>query len=115
VCTTPGCPETAAGGKCRRCRSAQRHANDRQRGSAAERGYGQAHRDKFRAGVLKRDPVCVLCNSAPAVVADHHPVDRRELAELGCDPYDPAFGRGLCDACDRRQTARRQPGGWRKT
>ena len=28
------------------------------------------------------------------------------------DPDDPKHGRGLCRACDRVQTAQRQPGGW---
>ena len=114
MCSTPGCPNTSTGGKCRRCRAEQRRASDQQRGSAAARGYGRQHRERFRAGVLKRNPVCVLCGSAPATVADHYPLDRRELLRTGADPDDPTYGRGLCSTCDKRQTAQRQPGGWNK-
>jgi 5-methylcytosine-specific restriction protein A len=44
--------------------------------------------------------------------ADHFPLDRRELERRGLDPDDPAYGRGLCGAHHRSETARLQPGGW---
>jgi 5-methylcytosine-specific restriction protein A len=66
----------------------------------------------FRAGVLARDHVCVLCKVAIATVADHHPKSRADLEQLGMNPNDPAHGRGLCKPCHDTETARNQPGGW---
>lgn len=109
VCTTAGCPELVEGGG--RCDGHKRQA-ERRRGSAAQRGYGHRHRNRFRKGVLKKHPTCVLCKQAPSTVADHWPIDRRTLELRGADPDDPIHGRGLCQSCDSKQTAERQPGGW---
>ncbi|WP_236243141.1 holin [Streptomyces sp. CC228A] len=109
ICTVPGCPEyTNQGGRC----PDHRREAERRRGTARQRGYGRQHEQRFRAGVLARDPICVLCHQAPSVHADHHPLSRRELAEQGADPNDPRHGRGLCAPCHNRETARNQPGGW---
>lgn len=108
VCSAPGCPELTDGGRCSQHR---RHA-DRARGSAAERGYNSPGHRRFRAGVLRRDPICVLCHRAPSRHADHWPLSRRELVETHQDPNDPRFGRGLCGPCHSSQTAAHQPGGW---
>lgn len=109
VCTTPGCPEfTDQGGRCEE----HRRAAEQRRGSARQRGYGKGHEQRFRPGVLARDPVCVLCGQAPSVHADHYPLDRRQLVAAGLDPDDPRHGRGLCRPCHSRHTAVAQPGGW---
>lgn len=117
VCSRSGCPELTTGGRCATCQTAA----DQQRGTAAQRGYGAAHRRRFRAGVLRRDPLCVCDDQAhghepqcliPSTVADHHPRDRRELVRLGLDPDDSQYGRGLCKGCHDRHTATEQPGGW---
>jgi 5-methylcytosine-specific restriction enzyme A len=107
ACPTPGCPNLVERGRCPDCRATAEHA----RGTAAQRGYGNRHRNHFRRGVLRRDPLCVLCG-APSTDADHYPRDRRELVRLGLDPDDPRYGRGLCSACHKRHTAAEQPGGW---
>ncbi|MGY1452661.1 holin [Streptomyces sp. SS8] len=113
ACSTPGCPELVPPGKAGRCPDCRRKA-ERTRGSAHRRGYGTQHRDRFRRGVLDRDPVCVECRAAPATVADHWPRSRRELVELGLDPNDPKHGRGLCHPCHGKATAAnpQQRGGW---
>jgi 5-methylcytosine-specific restriction protein A len=110
VCSQPGCPEFTTGGRC----AEHRRQAERRRGSASQRGYGQQHRQRFRRGVLDRDPVCVLCKQAPATVADHWPKSRRQLAAEGLDPNDPRNGRGLCASCHGRATATNpeQAGGW---
>lgn len=107
VCTVPGCPEYTEGGRC----DEHRRAADQRRGGARARGYGRAH-ERFRASVLARDPVCVLCHNSPSVHADHHPLSRRELVDAGLDPDDPTRGRGLCPPCHSSETAKHQPGGW---
>lgn len=109
--------------RCSRCKQlhpdigmcpACRRAGDRDRGTSTQRGYSGLHRSRFRAGVLTADPICVLCHTRPATVADHYPLSRRELVAAGLDPDDPVHGRGLCSRCDRTQTAQRQPGGWNR-
>lgn len=108
VCSTPGCPELTKGGRC----ATHRTEADRARGTAAQRGYNSGGHRRFRAAILKRDPVCVACEHQPATVADHHPISRRDLLTAGLDPDDPARGRGLCKPCHDRETAQHQPGGW---
>ncbi|MFB4320660.1 hypothetical protein [Actinomadura sp. 21ATH] len=111
VCTVPGCPELTQGGRCDGCKAEA----EKRRGNSAQRGYGARHRGRFRKGVLAKHPVCVICRRAPSTVADHWPLDRRQLVAKGLDPDDPVHGRGLCAPCDSAQTARRQPGGWHAT
>ncbi|MCQ9367963.1 hypothetical protein NQ036_06855 [Brevibacterium sp. 91QC2O2] len=109
-CNEPGCVELIPKPQAR-CDRHRRQA-DRRRGTAAQRGYGREHRARFRPGVLARNPICVICFRAPAVVADHYPMSRRELVDAGLDPNDPQYGRGLCIPCHSRETAENQPGGW---
>ena len=99
-------------GKCPDCQAAAEHTLDQRRGSARQRGYNREHETRFRATVLQRDPICVLCRTAPSTVADHYPTSRRDLEQQGLDPNDPQYGRGLCNTCHGRETAKRQPGGW---
>ncbi len=108
VCSVPNCPTLTDGGRC----PTHRRIAEQQRGSPSQRGYGTAHRLRFRAAVLTRYPACVICHTAPSTVADHYPLSRRELVAANLDPDNPEHGRGLCRHCDARQTARRQPGGW---
>lgn len=109
-CTTSGCPGAAASpsGKCPNCQGRAR----RSRPSSTAQGYGTEHRDRFRAGVLERDPICVLCHAAPSRHADHWPLSKRELRARGMDEHDPRYGRGLCASCHSSETAKHQPGGW---
>ncbi|WP_333771009.1 holin [Streptomyces sp. IBSBF 2435] len=110
VCSRPGCPNLTDTGRCTTCRAAAEKA----RGSPRQRGYDQAHESRFRAPVLARDTVCVLCGEQPARHADHWPHDRRELVRRGLDPNDPRYGRGLCGPCHSKHTAAEQPGGWHR-
>lgn len=112
ICSTPGCPNATPPGKSR-CDSCNKAA-DKARGTATERGYNGAGHKRFRAAVLRRDPICVLCHVRPSTVADHHPLSRRELLEQGFDPDDPSRGRGLCKPCHDSQTGYNQPGGWNR-
>jgi 5-methylcytosine-specific restriction protein A len=117
ACPTNGCPELTSGGRCTGCRAKAEAV----RGSPASRGYSSAHRNRFRVGVLRKQPICTCADQGhhhgdrcwrPAVVADHYPLSRRELVDAGLDPNDPAHGRGLCKHCHDKGTAQRQPGGW---
>lgn len=112
-CPHPGCPELidpATGDCAQQHRAQQRKASraraDRDRPTAWRRGYDRGHRTRFRAAVLKRDPICVLCRRLPARHADHWPLTRKQLIARGLDPNDPRYGRGLCASCHSRETAR---------
>lgn len=116
-CSRPGCPELVASGRCTTCQGQA----DKRRGTRQERGYGKAHTNRFRPGVLRRHPLCVCEDQdhghgprclAPSTVADHYPRSRRELVATGLDPNDPKHGRGLCKPCHDRHTAEAQPGGF---
>lgn len=120
VCNVHGCPEyTDQGGRC----ADHRRAAEQKRGSTTERGYGKEHRERFRPGVLARDPICRCpgCNSCTTPSqrcarasehADHWPIDKRTLMNRGMDSNDPVHGRGLCRRCHSSHTAVTQPGGF---
>lgn len=84
-----------------------RRTSDNKRGNSTQRGYTSDAHKRFRKLVLAHDPICVLCQQRPSVVADHYPVSRKDLVAQGLDPDDPQYGRGLCVGCDRLQTAQR--------
>ncbi len=114
----PRCPEPVPKpGLCPACRGDA----DRDRRPDGNPYSSRAHRVDFREAVLARQPRCVctgdcgrhdhLC-AAPSTVADHHPIERRDLVSQGLDPNDPDRGRGLCKPCHDGHTARSSPGGW---
>lgn len=107
-CTIPGCGELVKTGRC----EYHKAQADKQRGTAKQRGYKSHGHQDFRAKVLRRDPVCVVCRQAMSTEADHYPTSRINLAEQGLNPDDPRYGRGLCKTCHSRETAKHQPGGW---
>jgi len=98
ICSQPGCPAIVTRGTC------PQHTTPDRRPSAAARGYGPKWR-RIRAQFLKHHPRCALC-PAPATVADHHPLTRRQLLEVG-DPHPDAWHhlRPLCEPCHARHTA----------
>ena len=111
VCSVHGCGEIYPKGEGTRCRT-HRAMADRARGTSTERGYTSAAHREFRRQVIQRDLICQLCGLEPATVADHYPRSRKELIELGLDPNDPQYGRGLGHRCHSIETAQNQPGGW---
>ena len=93
-CGTPRCPAIAGrSGYCAKCQ----RAYERRRGSSAQRGYGAFHR-RWRAAILRRDPVCKSCGRAPSTVADHI----RPLSWGG--DWSEDNGQGLCKPCHDRKT-----------
>lgn len=108
ICNETGCPEITQAPKC----EAHSKQRERKRYDTRDKGYYTAGHRAFRALVLHRDPICVLCHIAIATDADHHPRDRKQLVLEGMDPNAPEHGRGLCRPCHSRETALNQPGGW---
>lgn len=102
-CSNPQCPTAEIidrPGRCPRCANAADNAR-RPDGNP----YNTAGHRSFRAQVLDRDPICVECQVAVSVVADHYPTERRDLIDMGLDPNDPTRGRGLCIRCHNRVTS----------
>lgn len=110
VCSVPTCPHIYEGtnSRCPECAAKA----DKARGTATQRGYSSRGHKTFRAAVLTRDPICVLCNTAFSTVADHYPTSRRDLVAQGLNPNDPQYGRGLCADDHNSETAAHQPGGF---
>lgn len=107
VCSTPGCPNfTDHGGRCATCKARADQAR-RPKGNP----YSSPGHQRFREQVLARDPICVVCLGARATVADHYPHDRVDLIDMGLDPNDPRWGRGLCARCHNKHTAASKPAG----
>lgn len=111
VCSVSGCPNLYPREQGTRCTTHRKEA-DKARGTATQRGYTSKGHQQFRSATLNRNPICVLCHIRQATVADHYPHSRKELIELGLNPNDPEYGRGLCETCHNTQTATNQPGGW---
>lgn len=104
-CREPGCPALTDGG---RCQAHQRQV-ERERGSAASRGYGVQHR-RWRAMVLARDPFCRDPYARhvalePATVADH--VVRLKAG----GSWALENGQGLCESCHAIKRASEGRGG----
>lgn|SRR5512135_3340003 len=110
VCNVSGCSTVIEQGQSRCARHEAEAAA--KHGTATARGYGSAGHLRFRRAVLKRDPVCVICKEQPSTEADHHPFSRKQLIVMMLNPNDPKYGRGLCQTCHRKETARHQPAGW---
>lgn len=73
-CRHPGCPVLVEGGACEAHAALHRRQADRERGSAAARGYDHRWR-KARADHLAAHPLCVACQARDrvraATVVDH--------------------------------------------
>lgn len=95
VCPTPGCPNL---------QPCPIHHHDRNRPSAAQRGYDHRWR-KRAASYLHRHPTCIDCGD-PATVPDHSPRTRRELVAAGvADPDADEYLEPRCKPCHDRKTA----------
>lgn len=109
VCNLHGCG-TLFHGKGGRCPA---HATQARRARISNKVYNTAGHHAFRDAVLTRDVVCVIPGCVQwATVADHYPRDRKTLVDLGLNPNNPAYGRGLCHQHHSTETAQHQPGGW---
>lgn len=51
---------------------------------------------------------------APSTVDDHHPYERRQLIDMGLDPNDPQYSRGICKPCHDAKTARTNHAGFKE-
>ncbi|HVJ09705.1 MAG TPA: HNH endonuclease signature motif containing protein [Acidisarcina sp.] len=78
---------------------------DRYRGSAASRGYDSKWRT-FRAGYLRRHPLCVDCESVGHVAMARHVHHIKKLAEHPRLKYAESNLMPLCEEHHNARTAR---------
>ncbi len=96
-CAVPGCPRMAAGDSCYcgKHRAERRRGSrvyDRERGTAAKRGYDREWREFAKAFLLDH-PFCNRCGAVSVMV--HH---RKPLKEGG-ERLDKANCEALCQSC----------------
>lgn len=107
-CSHPGCPALTTGRYCDghapEMAADERPAWRTTEGSASARGYG-AHWRRLRLYILRRDPVCVICQRRAASVVDHI----TPKARGGTD--DEKNLRGLCPGCHATKTGQDAHGG----
>lgn len=101
-CRWPGCSrrqEPGGGGYCREHQWAKWRRDNRERGTARQRGYTKAY-EEARAWVLSRHPLCAVCElegrMTPAEVT-HHIVP---LSQGGSNRADNLLP--VCRACHDR-------------
>ncbi len=100
----PHCPGLVRNGVCSMCGPVvQAQAYDRDRGTAAQRGYGARWR-KLRTMYIRQHPACVMCGK-PATDIDHILPKRRG----GTD--DPSNLQSLCRFLSRTQDQSRAGAG----
>ena len=93
ACRHPGCPAVVQAGYCAK----HQRLRDLTRAMANQQ-YDSTHR-RWRVLILNRDPICRMCKTAPATVADHIIPLRK-----GGD-WSLANGQGLCWSCHQRKRA----------
>ncbi len=105
-CAHPRCGQLTVPGQryCEKHKRNHRAAQDKQRGSAASRGYGYRWQ-KASKGFLKQHPLCCRCEVSGFVVAatvvDHIKPHRGDMGLF----WDRANWQPLCKPCHDRKTA----------
>jgi 5-methylcytosine-specific restriction enzyme A len=90
VCSEPGCPNLSSESKC-----AKHRRKPWSTGERPDRTRGHKWTKK-RKRILRRDPVCRICNRAPSEEVDHIV----PIAEGGTDD----LLQGACKPCHRAKT-----------
>lgn len=106
ACTnTPNCRGIVHGGRCSVCGPKRQadQAYDRQRGSAAQRGYDRRWQ-RLRLMHLRASPLCVECLKRNIVIQASE-VDHILPKRLGGDDSDTNL-QSLCKSCHSRKTMR---------
>lgn len=108
-CAYPGCPELVTSGYCDEHKRGKQQEQDRQRGSAHQRGY-TAQWQKARLTYLRGHPLCAECEKegrlTPATELDHIKPHKGNMDLF----WDFNNVQGLCRPCHSRKTAKEDGG-----
>lgn len=100
-CSYPGCNQLVTSGRCEKHMRQDRQRIDKQRGTAAQRGYNSRWR-RYREQYLREYPLCAECEKpTPATVVDHI-IPHKGNKQLF---WDPDNHQPLCKSCHDRKTA----------
>ena len=106
LCLEPRCPNPSTGkGRCDEHRKPIERERSRQRREATKGVYKRKRWEMARRFVLRRDPICKVCDNALSTEVDHVV----PLADGG-DPYDPVGLQGICSPCHWRKTGAENAG-----
>lgn len=98
ACTQPGCSAYAQPGRATCVQHTKAKRAWPERGTTTERGYGYRWQ-QIRSMILRRDPVCTICQARPAVEVDHI------VAKAFGGGDEDANLRGVCRGCHKAKTA----------
>ena len=108
-CAHPGCPALTAERYCERHRKQEAQRHDKERGTAAARGY-YGRWQRARAAYLAKHPLCAECERqnrlTPATVVDHKTPHRGDMALF----WDSENWQALCKPCHDKKTAKEDGG-----
>ena len=108
-CNHPGCPALTTERFCETHAKQYRQQQDRERGTAHERGYTARWR-RAREWFLKQNPLCVECQKrgklTPATVVDHIIPHKGDMESF----WNVNNWQALCKPCHDRKTAREDGG-----
>lgn len=103
-CSYPRCPNLTTERYCEVHKKEYRQQQDRERGTAAQRGYGSRWQ-KARLRYLRQHPLCVKCMEegrlTPATVVDHIQPHKGDPVLF----WDESNWQALCKPCHDRKTA----------
>jgi 5-methylcytosine-specific restriction protein A len=103
-CNHPGCPELTGDGYCPEHKKVKAQRYDRERGSAAERGYSSRWNNYSRL-YRKKNPLCATCLKDNRVTPSEH-VDHIIPINGPNDPlfWLPSNHQSLCKSCHSTKT-----------
>ncbi len=111
-CNYPGCPALIEAGAryCEKHKKQETQRYDRERGTAAQRGYG-GRWQRYRLQYLRQHPLCVECESKGLVKPSKH-VDHIKAVSGPDDPlfWAPDNHQALCHSCHSRKTVKEDGG-----
>jgi 5-methylcytosine-specific restriction endonuclease McrA len=106
LCLEARCARAAtARGRCDEHRKQLERERSRRRRETTNGVYKRKKWEIIRRFVLRRDPICKVCDRALSTEVDHV----IPLAQGG-DPYDPARLQGICSPCHWRKTGAENAG-----
>lgn len=103
-CSYPMCPELTHDRYCGKHQKQVSRCCDKERGTAAKRGYG-GRWQRYRIMFLRKNPLCAECQRQGRITPAKH-VDHIKAVSGADDPlfWEPSNHQGLCHSCHSAKT-----------